>query len=188
MASHRLRNPVPGFLKVDVPRWAGGAAQRADLLMRCSGQEAHGDAGCSAQRCRAERASVWVWKIRERSLMRYEIFEDRLCRDSVESSAVYCYFPKKFPGRTRSRQCHTPIVDGFGSVGGGSASNGREGARWGCEGRELLRGEPVTQEAGQAVLWAGGASGMAGQNIERGAACVQRSDAGGSAQRERSVI
>jgi hypothetical protein len=46
----------------------------------------------------------------------------------------------------------------------------------------------VTQEAGQAVLWAGGASGMAGWNIERRAACVQRSDAGGGARRERSVI
>ncbi|KAJ7244690.1 hypothetical protein C8J57DRAFT_1242688 [Mycena rebaudengoi] len=72
MASHRLRHPVPGFLKVDALWWAGGAAQRADLLMRCSGREAHGDAGCSAQRRRAERASARVWKIRERSLMRYE--------------------------------------------------------------------------------------------------------------------
>jgi hypothetical protein len=48
--------PSPGFSK----------------LMRCGGWEAHGDAGCSAQRCRAERAGARVWKIRERSLMRYE--------------------------------------------------------------------------------------------------------------------
>jgi hypothetical protein len=72
MVSHRLQHPVPGFLKVDALRWAGGAAQRADLLMRCNGGEAHGDAGCSAQRCRAERAGARVWKTRERSLMRYE--------------------------------------------------------------------------------------------------------------------
>jgi hypothetical protein len=60
MASHRLQHPIPGFLKVDALRWARGAAQRADLLMRCSGREAHGDAGCSAQWRRAERAGAWV--------------------------------------------------------------------------------------------------------------------------------